>query len=301
MILFSFFTQSISDLVNITILQTSDPYKYADMLHLTSQTVIEFCRRHSHGYESYLGVKRGPWAWEAAYNRIIQLQELMDRGFRGWAVHMDADAYIVDLDFDLTAYLSDKSEYAAVLTPSMVTDEPWDINDGVGLFNLGHPLGRSIVMQWNERFAAVSDDRLAAAHDWIGNDDDQDLIQSILRSDPQLCSAVFLQSTDLMNSSFATFIRQHLRGYSSSFEERMEAIRREVSAVLCASNIPLRVHGFDDIITAVYGGVLGRAPDQDGRNHAVEKLLDEGIINGLNALLRQMIQSDEFLQRGTQC
>jgi hypothetical protein len=284
--------------VDITIFQTADPYKYAGMLQVTSQTVTEFCRRHGHAYESYLGVKRGPWPWEAAYNRIIQLQELMDRGFRGWAVHMDADAYIVDLDFDLAAYLSDKGGYAAVLTPSMVTDEPWDINDGVGLFNLGHPLGRAIVTQWNERFAAVSDERLAAASDWIGNDDDQDLIQSMLRSDAELCGAIFLQSTDLMNSSFATFIRQHLRGYSTNFEERMEAIRRDVSAVMLSAYVPFRAQGLDDIIEAAYAGVFGRVPDEGGRNHAKMKLLDEGVAAGLQGLLRQMIQSDEFLKRG---
>lgn len=296
--------------MDIVIFQSADPYRYARMLSETSRTVTEYCRRQGHSYESYIGIKRGPWPWEATYNRIIQLNELMNRGFNGWAVYMDADAYIVDLDFDLRAYLSDKQHYAAVLTPSMATDNDWDINAGVGLFNLGAPGGRRIVTEWNERFAAVSNERLAAAEDWIGSDDDQYLIQSMLRTNREIMDSVYLQSTDLMNSSFGTFIRQHLRGYSPTFEHRMAAITREVDAVMGGPDPHFEVahaagaqaarealHG--SVVEAIYNGVLGRSADQGGAEHAVSHLREHGVEVGAADLIRQMLGSAEYADRGT--
>ena len=296
--------------MDIVIFQSADPYKYTRMLSETSRTVIEYCRRHGYSYESYIGIKRGPWPWEATYNRIIQLNELISRDFSGWAVYMDADAYIVDLDFDLRAYLSDKRHYAAVLTPSMATDNDWDINAGVGLFNLGTAGGRRIVTEWNERFAAVSDERLAAAEDWIGHDDDQDLIQTMLRTSREIMDSVYLQSTDLMNSSFGTFIRQHLRGYSPTFEHRMAAITREVDAVMGGPDPHFEVahaagaqaareelHG--SVVEAIYNGILGRSADHDGAEQAVSHLLEHGVEVGAADLIRQMLGSVEYESRRT--
>lgn len=284
--------------MDVTFIQTADPINYRAMLEITSRTVIEHCRRKGFQYESYIGVKRGYWPWQATYNRIHQLKEILDRGYRGWVVYLDADAYVVDLDFDLAAYLAERSDKAAVLMPSMATDHHWDINAGVVLLNFDHPLGREIAWLWADKFEKLSDERLREAEQWLDADSDQDMIQIILRERPDIADAVYLQSTDLMNASFATYIRQHLRSYTASFDERVESIRREVTDVLRAvEENQIRLGDHDAVINAAYRGVFGRGSDPYGKEDALNTLRHLGVENGLAQLISSFIASDEYRDR----
>ncbi len=103
---------------DILFIQTADPFRYRRMLAITAESVASYCRRHGHSYESFVGLKRGRWPWQAAYNRIVQLREIADRGFSGWVVHVDADAWIDDAAFDLRGYLADKRDIAVVMAPA---------------------------------------------------------------------------------------------------------------------------------------------------------------------------------------
>ncbi len=216
----------------IIVLQTADAEHYAPMLAITATNVREYCRRHGLGYESFVGVKRGFHPWQASFNRIPMLVELIERGFAGWALYLDADAYIQDLDFDLAAYLADKGDRAAIFAMSGVSDAHWDINDGVALINLGHPLGRAMVYQWAAGFAAHSDDFLREADEWIGPGNDQDLLHRILQRDPAIAGAVLVEKMSFLNGPHASFIRQQLRTMSDSFDERLEAVAQAVSAAM---------------------------------------------------------------------
>jgi SAM-dependent methyltransferase len=217
---------------DILVFQTADPFRYAPMLATTAPTVIEFCRRHGLRYESFVGIKRGVWGWQAAYNRIIMLGDLVDRGFGGWALYLDADAYINDLDFDLAGYLADKQTKAAILATSGVTGKHWDINSGVALINFGHPQGRRLVERWRDAFLALPDEWLRQHASWPqdGNED-QDLIQRILKTDRDIADAVLVESQDFMNSRHARFIRQHLRAQTSDIDARVRSIAAEVYAI----------------------------------------------------------------------
>jgi SAM-dependent methyltransferase len=218
--------------IDIVVFQTADPFKYSRMLASTAPTVVEFCRRHSLRYESFVGIRRGFWSWQAAYNRILMLGDLIDRGFTGWALYLDADAYINDLDFDLAGYLADKQEKAAILATSGVTGEHWDINSGVVLVNFGHPQGRRLVERWRRDFLALPDDWLRQTTQWPrGGNDDQDLIHQILKSDPAIADAVLVESLDFMNSRHARFIRQHLRAQTGDIDTRIRSIAAEVYAI----------------------------------------------------------------------
>ncbi|TZG27953.1 hypothetical protein [Sphingomonas montanisoli] len=287
-----------SERIQAIFLQTADPFNYLPMLQETAKTVIEYCRRARYGYESYVGIKRGVWPWQATYNRIHQLNEIMTRGFHGWLIYLDADAYVVDLDFDLESYLRQHNDRAAILTPSMATDHHWDINAGVVLINLGHPLGREIVSIWTQKFAALSDERLAAAEQWLDADSDQDMIQCILRERDDIASAVYLQATNLINSSFATFIRQHLRSYTQDFAARLRSISGEVEAVLDGRSPDDPVRGSStvgaQIVDAVYRGLLRRDADDAGRQNAMANLEHLGINEGLPRLLNEVMGSEEF-------
>jgi SAM-dependent methyltransferase len=221
----------------ITFLQTADPFRYYDVLAATAPTVIEYCRRHGLAYESYVGIRRGWWNWQATYNRIPMLADLLARGFEGWAIYLDADAYINDLDFDLPAYLAEHRDRPAIFATSGVTGEWWDVNAGVAMINFGHAEGRRLVAAWAEGFAAIPDAELQAADKWRHGDNDQDLLQAILREDEALGRAVLVEGMDFLNSRDATFIRQHLRAQTGDLSERVRAIAAEVHDIFAQDGV----------------------------------------------------------------
>lgn len=233
---------------DIIVLQTADAERYAPMLAITATNVREYCRRHALGYESFLGVKRGFHPWQATFNRIPMLAELVERGFAGWALYLDADAYIQDLDFDLAAYLADKQDRAAIFATSGVTGEHWDVNAGVALVNLGHPLGRALVEQWAAGFAAHSDEDLRAGSEWFGAGNDQDILQTILRHDCAIADAVLVEQMAFLNGPHANFIRQHLRTLSPTFEARLRALAAAIDGVARGSGLaaPAECRAGDD-------------------------------------------------------
>lgn len=210
--------------IPVVAMQTADPVRYAPMLAASQPNVAEFCRRHGHRYQAFIGVKRGFHPWQATYNRIPMLADLAATGFRGWALYLDADAWVADLDFDLLAYLDRHSDRAAILATAGVTDQPWDVNAGVVLVNLGHPLGRRLVDRWQAMFDAIPDERLRAAEAWLDDDNDQDLLHRLLRDDPELMAAVRIEPRDFMNSPHGRFIRQHLRAQSPHLPARIRAV-----------------------------------------------------------------------------
>ncbi len=239
-------------------LQTADPFVYRDMLNITSATVIAYCRRHELRYESYIGIKRGVWPWHAAYNRLFMLKELMDRGFRGWAVYLDADAFIADQSFDLRAYLADKADYALIgvfalgnLDPSIPGNGPHNINNGVILVNLGHPMGRAVVEEWHQRYLDIPEYivRQAEVFD-VGMPSDQELLYKILEGNAHYVRHLHHERLDLINSSYASFIRQHLRAMYTTYDERVRAISAEV----------------DDILMKQAGGGVADGPESPREN-----------------------------------
>lgn len=222
----------------VLFLQTADAFRYAPMLAVTSVTVTEYCRRHGFAYESFVGLKRGTWNWQATYNRIAQYKELLDRGFTGWAIYLDADAYIHDLDFDLPRYLADKSDRGAIFATSGVTGEHWDVNAGVALINLGHEQGRRLVESWWNAFSRISDERLRDAREWLEADNDQDLLHQILRHDQAIGDATLVEPMTFINSMHARFIRQHLRAQADNFDTRFRNIVEHVRTVLLHDGSP---------------------------------------------------------------
>ena len=222
--------------LEVIVCQTADPFRYAPMLAATAPNLIEYCRRHGLAYESFVGIKRGFWNWQATFNRIIMLKELVARGFTGWAVYVDADAYVRDLDFDLPAYLREHRACGAIFARSGISDDAWDVNAGVALVNCGHPAGRHLVERWAAAFEAVPDDVLKQMPDWCGTDD-QTMLHAILRDQPEIAAAVRVETMDLLNSAHARFVRQRLRAQFSTFDDRLQTIREEVDAVMRAAGV----------------------------------------------------------------
>lgn len=276
------------------IFQTADPVRYRRMLEATSRTAIEFCRRHGHRYESYLGIKRGFHGWQASFNRIFQFLELIERGYRGWALYMDADAYIHDLDFDLDGYLSDKGDRAAIMSTIPGADQPWHINSGVIFVNLGSPVAQRLLAEWKAKYMTLSDERLMAETAMQEFDNDQHMLSEVLGSDAALHEAVHYEAPALINAIDGSFIRQHLRAYLPDVEERTRSIEVLVENVVGPREKESPTHLVAPaIVAAIYRTLLHRDPDPEGLRTYSDKIRLEGAERGTQNLLGLMLDSEE--------
>jgi hypothetical protein len=202
------------------------------MLDLTAQTVITYCRIQDFRYESFIGIKQGVAPWMAVYNRIFMLRELLDRGFCGWAVYMDADSFVRDLAFDLRRYLAGNSAFCFIAAGGG-SSTPWDINTGSFLIDLGDGDARQLVHSWSAEFTKhIPPEYLAdPSAGWAKYPSDQDLIYSPLK--PMLHR--IKKEDGLINYADGKFISQAIRASFSSFEQRVAWIRAETLEVLKSS------------------------------------------------------------------
>jgi hypothetical protein len=180
-----------------------------------------------------MGIIRGHHRWHATFNRISILQRLIDSEFYGWVCYLDADAFIADLDFDLRHYLSDKEDIALIAADAGTGPHWWNVNAGVFLLNLAHPLGRAITREWYDTFSGITEDALRELEDWSKGPQDQFLLHQVLRSMPYAEKHTIVErvAPRLINYRNGRFIKQILRA-QGSFEERVEALRLEVNRVL---------------------------------------------------------------------
>jgi len=217
----------------IILAQEAAGFPYEQMLIETDALHRAFCHLNDIEFRSFVGVRRGWHPWQASFNRIELLHELLNDGFEGWFVHLDADAVIRSPRFDLRRYLGKRVGSALIASPSGAGMGRWDINDGVFFLNLGHDVGRQIARRWWESFHdSVSDDMLrAAAAPWQPLPDgrpfpdDQHLLQMLLRLNEELSSALLLDETGTFNFGSGKFIKQMMRS-AGTFEERLENIKK---------------------------------------------------------------------------
>ncbi|WP_133637075.1 hypothetical protein [Zavarzinia compransoris] len=274
------------------------------MLAATSRSVTAYCQRHDFRYEAYVGLKRGYFGWHASFNRIYILRELIDRGYRGWAVYMDADAFVADFDFDLRGFLADKDRYAGIFTPSGVTGEYWDINNGIFLINLASPVAHKIVSDWYDLFQIVTDEQLRNAPDWT-NDflDDQGILQKIFREWPAVKDDLFYVSHRIINSIEASFLKQFMRGHEPDLGKRIRSIETMIQELLSAAlglhqpPAPFSKEESAEIVVGAYQGVLNRAPDPLGIETYVPHVAAQGRADGVAFVVESLLASDEFKAR----
>jgi hypothetical protein len=281
--------------LELTILQTSDAFKYSRMLRSTSRTAIEYARRHGFAYESFVGIKRGFHGAQAAFNRIFMLDELIERGYRGWALHMDADAYVYDLDFDLRAYLADKGDRSAIIATIPGESVPWHINSGVLFIHLGHPQGRALVRDWKRRFLDVPDERLRDLTSVWDHLNDQTMLYQALDQDEALREPVLFEDAMLFNHVHGRFIRQFLNSLDSNIDTRTATIEAAVRDVM--EGTPIVEDGAESwLVGEFYRLILGRDPDPASRGYA-ELLAHHGITKAVPEVVSSLLNSEEYRRR----
>jgi len=222
---------------DILLYQTASGTIYEQMLAATADCHGAYARANRLDFRTFIGVRRGFHPWQATFNRIEMLRDLLDQGFRGWFVYLDADAVVVQSGFDLRRYLGKRSAAALIAAPG--GSEHWNINAGIFFLNLGHALGRELAARWHQATHDQIDDALlwGSAEPWQplpdGREfpDDQHLLQMEIRNDPDLDAALLREEGGLINYGDGRFIRQFLR-LTGAPEQRLEQIRRTVELAL---------------------------------------------------------------------
>jgi SAM-dependent methyltransferase len=211
---------------NLLLLQTADPFVYSEMLSLTSAINIKFCQTRGFNYESYVGIKNGAAPWMASYNRIYMLDELIQRGYRGWTIFADADSFVSDFSFDIIEYLKNNREYC-LIGATGGSDAPWNLNSGILFINLGDPLGRAFPADWLERFLAeVPQSYLDNSRsEWDEFPNDQALMYECIKYVPGLMAKTKREDQPIFNYHNGQFMKQALRAGHDNMAGRLEWIK----------------------------------------------------------------------------
>ena len=268
--------------MSITILQTADAKVYSKMLEITGKTAVEYAGVHHCQYVSHVGIIRGFYPWQATFNRIMLIADMIKTGATGWLLYLDADSYICSLTFDLREYLADKGDYALIAALSGAQPQLWwNINDGVFLLNLDHPKTNDIVASWLEKFMAVPEFDLKRAYTWNMISGGQALLQSVLQEDEGLRDVVYVdEHSKTINSPHAVFVRQVLRA-EGNIGFRLNKLREDIAASFDRGKEggqPVTLLAADaaacneEFMRAIYTCLFMREPDAIGFVAALERL-----------------------------
>lgn len=279
--------------MHLIIIQTSDAFNYYRMLRATSRTAIEYCRRHNHAYECFIGVKRGYYPAQATFNRIFMLEDLINRGHRDWVLYMDADAYIYDLDFDLNAYLSDKLDRSAILATIPGETIPWHINAGVFFLNLGHSHAIELCHEWRRRFMKVPDERLKNLVSVWDHENDQMMLYEALDQDPAIREPVYFEDATVFNHHEGRFVRQFLHALDPNIDTRTATIEAAVRDIFNKVAPGGSESAEQRVVRDFYRAILRREPDPESRVY-VEYLQAHGLEAGAAVVVRELLNSEEY-------
>jgi hypothetical protein len=223
---------------DIVLGQSADPTRYFAMLRATSRINREFCGRQNIRYICHYGVIRGFHPWHASYNRVFILDRLIELGFTGWYLHLDADAWVHDTGFDLRGYLAGIAGTSFVFAHG-ASERPWDVNNGVFLAHCGHPDTREVLREWKRLVETLlTPERLRAATDWMQVQEDQQLLHAVLRDNgSRLCAHLRYEHPRFFNGPTASFVRQVLRSHQRDPEKRLDMVQQRVEAAMAAQNL----------------------------------------------------------------
>jgi hypothetical protein len=224
--------------LHVKFLHTADPQKYARLLDAAAPSTRAFCAIHGYEYEAFIGIKRGRHPWHATFNRIDLLTEALEAGFDGWIVYLDADSFVVDLKFDLAAYLAQHIDAPLIARAVIPEKAPtWNINAGVLILNMKHPQAAWLIRTWKRLLDFWQRAGLFLLPPRLAPVNDQILLHWALRLSPRLIGAMRFEHPDFINGSFSSFIVQFLRADVKDFDLRISLIAERVRQAFAASEI----------------------------------------------------------------
>jgi len=225
---------------DIVLVQSADSVNYFSLLRTTSRINREFCLKHDIDYTCHHGIIRGFHPWQACYNRIYTLQNLIGLGFTGWYIHLDADAWVHNTNFDIRAYLAGCADNSMIFA-KMASGQKWDVNDGIFLANCAHPDTREVAAAWQRGAEGISEDSLRAAPNWYDNHVpcDQNLLQNVFRRDDERLTAhVRYEPISFMNAPTSDVFCQLLRAQQTDPAKRLGQIQHRVGMAIARQKLP---------------------------------------------------------------
>lgn len=212
----------------VKLFQTAAGDAYVEMLGISSEANRRYCERHGIELETFVGIKRGYFPWQATFNRIVYLHDQLEAGYRGWIFYVDADAFVYNHAFDVRDLIG-RQQGDFYFAPGGLTGERWDVNAGVFLINLGSDAGRTLVEAWYNHFMTTPEEAMRDAPDWGMVADDQERLHDILRHRTELSQRLAMVPRKFFNDEHGTFIRQVLRSNAGTMEERIEKLKAGVA------------------------------------------------------------------------
>lgn len=203
----------------VLILQTSDEVRYKPMIDATEELHRAYAARYDYDYARFTGIKRGTQSWNACFNRIFILQDLLTEGKYDWVLYMDADTVIVDLDQKLDEFLHE--DHALVVCRG-ASDDPavnWDINNGVAFYNMRHAHTPQIIFLWSKLLESFIvggglEQEPTAAYQ------DQDMLAGVLQHKFPSSAKVYRGDEHNKFNYDGPFIKQILRNHGKDLAER---------------------------------------------------------------------------------
>jgi hypothetical protein len=267
----------------VHLFQTADAERYFGMLSVTLPANRAFCLRHGVRLEAFLGIRRGVHPWHASYNRLGFLRDRLAEDYRGWAIHLDADAFVADIGFDIHGYLARHGGTGMIHGPGAGAGR-WDVNSGVFLWNLAHPAAQEAAKRWIAAFDGIPGAALQAATDWDDVTNDQNLLHEVLRDDPALQAAIHIEDPELLGYQQSRFIKQYVRNAVHTPEQRLARVAREVALAMRRAGEAPRLDGAG--VVRAYEFLTGAPPPT---LDAAFEALEAGSLSALR---------DQLLDRG---
>jgi len=187
---------------DITLIQTCDGHNYLDILTLTSRFNMYWAMTKCVSYNTYIGIKRGDLPHYATLNRIFMLEEMVDRGYAGWAIYLDADAIVIDRDLNIKSFLEEARKNSKHFIFHNVTgnDDCTNINVACFCVDLGHSIVKSTIKLWANIYRYYFNLNHYNNQTWNVLLHDQNTLTMILKSNPSICKYVMLYP---LESSFS--------------------------------------------------------------------------------------------------
>ena len=219
--------------MQIRLIQTADAERYKVLFDITSRASARYCAMHQLDFHPFIGIKRGYHPWQATFNRILMLSEMLEEGFCGWILYLDADAYPFDLQFDVRSYLNQHSQWGIIAASG--GHSAYLPNNGIMFFNLACPQTREVITAWHAAFLREFPlASLKADSQWSGRGD-QFLLHPILHQRGDYDRLIKIESFDLIGWPYSSFLRQIMRDFCD-FRSRCEMALTGVQEALAAAD-----------------------------------------------------------------
>jgi len=135
----------------ILMLQTSDSQKYTPIINASSKFNELYCKNNGIQYQKFIGLKRGIAPHHATLNRVFLLKELLDEGFSGWVLYLDADAIVANPAINIKGHFANLRENGKSAQLYSVDDDKntyWNVNAGVLAIDLSTKFSSKLIQSW---------------------------------------------------------------------------------------------------------------------------------------------------------